>query len=252
VDKMQCLQSDLRFYRLDPIPHGMKKTSQQLLVGTQEKLARVARHWVAVNSVLPAECPLLLLRGVTLEEVNGLVNGFPALRQQVAAAEAGLKLGRGHYEQRKAVLHRWLRDINIWMRGTYHYTPFFAMVHRVPGRGQGYQHWWNAAIDARAMWRLIVAGAPVLLADGTPRRVQFSDGRTLEQFEEVVEEFEAAWRALYGPKIDLKLARGAVALAHEKGAALLMAYGHGVRARLGNKGRLVRTIPKVWPGRKGA
>ena len=35
--------------------------------------------------------------------------------------------------------------------------------------------------------------------------------------------------------------------AQEEATALLMAYGHGVRARLGDKAALVDSIPQLWP-----
>ena len=135
----------------------------------------------------------------------------------------------------------------MWMRGKYRSTPFFALVRRVPGRGESFGIWRRAANDALGMWKHIVANPPPPFPDGTQWRVTLADGRTVEEFERVVRAFEAAWWALCEPKMDLKLARGALELAQREGAALLMAYGHGVRARLGNRGRLVRAIPQLWP-----
>jgi hypothetical protein len=65
-----------------------------------------------------------------------------------------------------------------------------------------------------------------------------------------VQAFETAWRAWLRAELELKIARGALRLAQECATALLMAYGHGVRARLGQKRALVRSIPNLWPRHK--
>jgi hypothetical protein len=250
VDKVQSSPATLMFYRLRPTSHGMRTPPSGLLVGLDDKLKRTERHWVAVDEALPPAHPLVLLSGVSRGGLHELRERLPGLRGAVDAAELDLELARSGYGERKAVLHRWLRDINIWMRASYRWTPWFALVRRVPVRGQSYQHWWEAAINALGIWRGVVAAAPVLLSDGTPRPVVFSDGRTLNQFEEVVREFEAARWAVNPAEVDLELARGALELAQKEGTALLMAYGHGVRARLGPRGQLVRRIPQVWPKHK--
>lgn len=74
-----------------------------------------------------------------------------------------------------------------------------------------------------------------------------TDGRTVQEFAAVVRVFEAADRAIIAAEVDLEIARGALQRAQAEATGLLMAYGHGVRARLGQKGFLVRTIPQVWP-----
>ncbi len=228
----------------------MKLSPSGLLVGLHDKLKRTERHWVAVDRALPPAHPLVLLSDVGRGGFQELSERLPGLRAGVDAAELDVKLARADYEERKGELHRWLRDINVWMRASYRWTTWFALVRRVPGRGQSYRHWRRAAILALGMWRKIVANAPELLADGTPRPVKFSDGRTVEQFEAVVQAFEAAWWAINPTEVELKLARGALEQAQAGATALLMAYGHGVRARLGQKGALVRRIPQLWPRRK--
>ena len=219
----------------------------QLLVGLEAKMARVGKHWVAVDQELPPDYPLVLLSGVAGGGFDELAGRLPELGEAVRAAELDLKLARAGYERRKRAVHQWVRDINGWMRAYYRGTPWFALVRRVPGLGQSYQHWWEAAQEALGMWRRIVADPPAPLPGPWVWPLTCGDGRTVEQFEEVVKAFAAAWWALSAPAVELKLARGGLWRAQGEAAALLMAYGHGVRARLGQRGALVRSIPRLWP-----
>ncbi len=163
------------------------------------------------------------------------------------AAELNLKLARAAYERHKRQVHRWVRDFNVWMRGNYRGTQWFAAVRRVPGRGQSYQHWWDAAMNALQLWQKVVREPLPPLPGPWRWPVKLGDGRTVEQFEELVKAFEASWWAMISAEVELKVARGALALAQAEATGLLMAYGHGVRARLGQKGALVRAIPQLWP-----
>lgn len=47
--------------------------------------------------------------------------------------------------------------------------------------------------------------------------------------------FDAAYEAIGEVEVDLKIARGNLRLAQAEATALLMAYGHGVRARFGDE-----------------
>ena len=126
-------------------------------------MARVGKHWVAVDQELPPDYPLVLLSGVAGGGFDELAGRLPGLGEAVRAAELDLKLARAGYERRKRAVHQWVRDINGWMRAYYRGTPWFALVRRVPGLGQSYQHWWEAAQEALGMWRRIVADPPAPL-----------------------------------------------------------------------------------------
>jgi len=232
-----------------PISQGMKMSQPQLLVGLDSKMARVGKHWAAVNQELPPNYPLVLLSGFERGGFDELAGRLPGLRDAVRVAELDLKLARAEYERCKREVHQWVRDINMWMRAYYRGTPWFVLVRRVPGLGQSYQHWWDAAHDALGMWRMIVKDPPAPLPGPWEWPLTLGKGKTVEKFEEAVKAFESAWWALLDPEGELKLARGALWQAQGEAAALLMAYGHGVRARLGQKGALVRAIPRLWPKR---
>ena len=47
----------------------------QLLVGLEAKMARVGKHWVAVDQKLPPDYPLVLLSGVAGGGPGGIAAG---------------------------------------------------------------------------------------------------------------------------------------------------------------------------------
>jgi hypothetical protein len=221
-----------------------KPSQPQLLVGLGSKLSRVAGHWAAVNQVLPPNFPLVLLAGVERGGLDELEGRLSALRNGVREAELNLKLARAEYERRKRELHGWLRRINIWMRAYVQGTSWWALRRRVPGRGQSYAIWHDAATDALTMWQGMVQNPPDICI-GWP--MNLGHGETLEKFEALVRSFERANGAVAEAEMDLKIARGGLSRAQEEATALLMAYGHGVRARLGDHATMVDTIPQLWP-----
>lgn len=228
----------------------MKKSKPELLVNLDDKLERVAAHWTAVDDALGPEYPLMLLSGVRREAFDGLAERLPGLRNAVGAAELKAKRARSAYEKRKKDLHGWLREINRWLRASYRGTEFFALVQRVPGRGQSYQHWWEAAVNAQSLWEGIVQEPPESISDAWEWPTELSGGRTVEQFVVMEQIFEAAFWALARVESKLKLAQAALRRAQREATDLLMAYGHGVQARLGQEGELVRSIPQLWPKHK--
>ena len=263
-------RAKLRFFGLSPMGSTMSTKHAPLLVGLQEKLSRVRRHWALVDEELLPAGPLVLLWDVGLAQFGELCARWPESRQAVDAAELEVKLARAAYERCKEELHEWLRAIRRWMRAYYQETDYYPLVPRMPVRGASFKRWHQAALKTLAMWKAMVADPPEPLPVGDEDGeasgdmweypVRLYEGAvdpfgevvktTVQQFEEVVRAFEAADAAMIGAEIDLQVVRGTLARAQGEATALLMAYGHGVQARLGNKGALVRSIPQVWPKHK--
>ena len=86
-----------------------------------------------------------------------------------------------------------------------------------------------------------------LKADPLAPPLTLGDDTTVEQFAELVRAFDAAYWAIVDAEVDLKIAHGNLRLAQDEATALLMAYGHGLRARFGDKGELIRSMPELWP-----
>jgi len=227
----------------------MKMSQPELVAGLYRKMERVYRHWGIVDEELPAQYPLVLLQGVGRTEFYGLTERLPGLRTDVRTRKLELKLAWATYRRRRAVVHDWVQSMNVWMRAYFQGTDWMALVRRVPGRLESYGRWWSVAMGALSLWKAMEKEPPM----GNPGwPMDLGCDRTVEQFAAVIREFERAREAIRPAVMEWKLARAALRRAQREAAALLMAYGHGVRARLGNKGLLVRTIPKVWPGRKRA
>ena len=243
-NNLPAWRSKLRFFRPWPLSDEMKMTQAPLLVGLDGKMARVSAHWAVVDDALPPECPLLLLSGVDGEGFEKLRMEFAALRERVAAQEQAVTLARAGYEKRKGEVHGWVSDINRWVRVMLRGTEWASLARRVPGRGRSYGKWHRSASDALGSWRMMEEDPPDVVVNWP---MAFWPDCTVEKFAEAVRAFEVSQRKLLKAELHLKMARGALRRAQEQAAALLMAYGHGVRARLGQKGTLVRSIPKLWP-----
>jgi hypothetical protein len=117
-------------------------------------------------------------------------------------------------------------------------------MRRMPGRGQSCQFWRESARGALGMWERVVTN-PQPGPGIWPTTLW--DGRTVEEFAVVVKLFKEANGSIITAEVDLKIARGILQRAQTEATALLMAYGHGVRARLGDKAALVESIPHLWP-----
>jgi hypothetical protein len=199
------------------------------------------------SSRKPAAHPLVLLESMTREASQKLAAGLPALREVVEEREMDLTVARGNYEVLKADVHRVLRLFNSWMRGCFQGTSWFPLVLRVPGRGQSYAHWSDAATNALSIWQRIVKAPPDPEVDPRARPLTLGDGTTVKQFAALVRAFDAAHETIGDAEVDLKIARGNLRLAQAEATALLMAYGHGLRARFGDKGELIQSMPELWP-----
>lgn len=241
-----------------------------LLDGLQEKLSRVRRHWALVDDELLPASPLVLLGDVGLEGFAELCGRLPELRLAVDSVELEMRLARAAYERRKEALHEWLRAIRMWMRVNYQETDYYPLVRRPPVRGASFKRWHQAALKTLAMWQAMVANPPeplpleseddvesgemweypVTLSEGAVKQFDEVVKPTVQHFAEVVRAFEVSDVALIEVETDLEITRSALTKAQAEATALLIAYGHGVRARLGQKGALVRSIPQVWPRHK--
>lgn len=231
--------SDLTFYPLLPTLYRVKVSQPELCVGLDGRMTRVARHWAAVDDLLPAAHPLVLLADETRERFQELAQELPLLQNALLGAAVDLKLAWGVYERHK-------RGMNVWLRASYQGTDVFAARRRVPGGGQSFDHWWKAAQGALLLWRNIETDPPPMppgYDPGTPLR------RTLAEFEGAVGAFNGAWWVLRAAEVEWKIARGKLGLAQDRATEMLMAYGHGARARLGNKGALLISSPRLWPER---
>lgn len=247
VDVVITRRGELAFYPLMPLSHGMKTAQPELVVGLNEKLTRVLAHWKTVDRKLPAAHPLVLLESMTREASQKLAAGLSALREVVEEGEIDLAVARGNYEVLKADVHRVLRLFNSWMRGCFQGTSWFPLVQRVPGRGQSYEHWSGAATNALNLWQRIVKAPPDPDVNPLARPLMLGDGTTVTQFAKLVRAFDAAYEAIGDAEVDLKIGRGDLRLAQAEATALLMAYGHGLRARFGDEGELIRSMPELWP-----
>ena len=73
---------------------------------------------------------------------------------------------------------------------------------------------------------------------------------TVDQFAELAKAFDDAYWEIIGAEVDFGIARGRLLLAQREATALLMAYGHGVRGRFGQRSEMERSIPELWPKAK--
>ena len=215
----------------------------QLLVKLEDKMRRVNRHWATVDQQLPLEWPLALLRGVVREDFDGLLAALPGLRDGVNAAEVRMKITRGEYERLKRALHGWVGWFNRCLR-RWHGTGLASTVRRLPGLGRSFGHWSKAALHVSTMWEDAEKNPPDAPGNWP---IEYPCGGTRQDFDELVRAFDAAYWSIVHVEVKLKIARGNLRVAQRQATDLLMAYGHGVQARVGQRGELVRSIPQLWP-----
>jgi hypothetical protein len=246
AQKIATRAAEFRFFALLPIFYGVKKAHPELLVGLHDKIRGILRHWVVVDDLLPPLRPLVLLEDVAREDLEGQLESLRKLGEEVQRREWYVKLARAAYERHKRTVHQWILDIDQWVWAFMQGTSWTKLLGLVPGLGQSYQHWWSGAHHAQAMWKLMVEEPPDISV-GWP--MEFREDCSLANYAAAVDAFEASWMALLGAGVRLKIARGALAKAQDKATACLMAYGHGVRARLLNNEAMLDSIPPLWPRR---
>ena len=232
--------------RVWPTLYDVTNAHPELLVGLKDKIRAVLHHWVLVDEVLPPAHPLLLLENVDRESLAALLATLVRLGREEQAREVKVGRARAAYERQKRVVHEWVRDIYQWMRAFMQGTPWIALVGVVPGLGQSYRHWWTAAGHTQVLWELMEEEPPDI-STGWP--MEFGTDATLENYQAVVRSLEISWQKLFQAEFDLKVTRGVIAKTQHEATACLMAYGHGVRARLLKNKAMVDSIPPLWPRR---
>lgn len=247
--KTEDRAAEFRFFTLLPPLYRMQNTHPELLVGLDDKMSAVLQHWAVVNAALPPAQPLVLLADVERAGFAELRGAIRDLRGEVRSREMDVKLARGAYEKQKRVLRTWMRRFYLYMRAYFQRMPWCVLRGEVPGLGQSFDHWWKGAHQARAAWKMLENKVPMPCL-GMP--IDFQPDCSLANFTAVIRAFDDAHEALVDAELDLKIARGALDLVQGRVTSCLMAYGHGVRARLLDNEFVLDSVPRLWPRRKRA
>ena len=245
VPEMGARWNEFRFQALLPLFWVMKPSQPELLVDLQGKLRRVVMHWALVDEALPPAFPLLLLEDVNRAAAEQLAKDLPVQEEKVQAAECPVTLAWTRYHRSKSVVHQWVLSINRWLRAEYRGTAWIESLQPVPTSAQAFEHWQTAARNTLVLWQDIVETPPAERGD---RPTTLDDGRTVEDFSKVLDDFIAANENIINAEFHLRRAQTVMRLKQDKVAAVLMAYGHGVRARLKRGDELLSSIPGVWRG----
>lgn len=219
----------------------MPLTGPSHLISTIDEFLR---HWNAVETVALAPGALVVLEGVRLEglrELRALLDQEPV---GVDSALAGLRLARGDWRDRCRGMHAAMKWFNGEVRADFPETAWVRCLARLPTPGDGFDAFVPPLRASARLWRSIESAhgrALVSRVLGVP-----AYGRA--EFVADLEALEAADEAMVDAELELRLARAMRELLEERAVAVMKAYGHAVKGRLGDEGPLVESIPQLWPG----
>lgn len=227
---------------------SMDKLHDDLRWKLLPKLVVTLRHWTLVDEYLPPDQPLVVLERTPLEAARQLVPELPRLHAEVRKRRQEVALAQAEARIRKRVLHDDVRWFNQWVRGYFPHTILPRVLVLLPGIGEGFDSWFDAAVRTLRNWQWLAAAPPP--GPGWP--MDRGDGFSQAQFEQEIKDWFAAHDAIREARLEVRLADGALAVAMAEAEAILKAYGHAARSRLRENSALRALIPRLWPKRTNA
>jgi hypothetical protein len=218
-------------------------TSLTLLIDT------FLSHWAVVESVNPAFGPLIVLGDVARSDLAAMRTALDEKAGTLGDAETDLTLARSQERALRKPLAEMMRVFNLKVRGDFPGTPWEDALAQVTGPAVAAGRLLDPLRRTLHIWRSIDAALP---APGFVLPMAKWDA-TSGDFAAGFDAWEAATNAVIDAEMDATLARLEQLARAKRAVAVMKAYGHGVKARLGDGPELVKSIPQLWPGpRRGA
>jgi hypothetical protein len=207
------------------------------------------QHWEAVEEATPELGQLIVYYNTTRAGLDALREGIVAAPEAVAQTAGLIKLAREQEIDARRALLRMMKRFNMQVRADFADTLWERMLKLVPLADASFGNFLKPVRATHCLWVLLERETPglrlTILGDG---------GRAgIEVYAAALQALEDAHDAVIDAGVDAALARAEQDILAERALAVMKAYGHGVKARLGDEHRLAGSLPQLWPGpRRGA
>ena len=202
-------------------------------------IARLAKHWVLVNAVLPPSNPMVVLSDTDFAAFDALPEALAELRKGLRRELVSRRLVVAELRLAKRALKKrlwWFRQV---VRGMWSGSVWLYGLPTVPNVSDGEDVFLDPMREASFLWLAMGDLAPVT-----------RDGYGASNFATEVEHVAGLWREFRRAELSVRLARAELAILQTHSAAAVTAYGHAARGRLHPGDPLMGTIPALWPRRK--
>jgi hypothetical protein len=193
--------------------------------------------------------PLIVLGNCGIGDLIALRETLAWGPVDVTAAHAGERLAAQALKPLRAALREGMRRFHLWVRSEFAGTKWERLLVHIPPLLAGIDRFRPPVRSTLVHWELLEEARPDVPFPQIRGMPPYSRAHFAEEFEQ----FEAALDAHTDAKSDLLLARVEWQMLEERAVAVMKAYGHAVKARLGDGARLTASLPQLWPGpRRGS
>ena len=201
-------------------------------------IARLAKHWVLVDLMLPPLVPLVVLSEIDFAAFVELPESMATLRKELRRELTSLRLAVAELRLAKLALKKRLWWFRRMVRGSWPGSVWLYGLPLLPNVSDGEDVFLDPMVAASFLW--------VAMGDDGPMT---RDGVGAAEFAAEVAHVAGLWREFHRVELRVRLARGELAIVETIAAAAVTAYGHAVRGRLHPGDPLMGTIPRLWPRR---
>ena len=216
------------------------RTLNRLLVKCLDAtIARLSKHWVLVDAVLPPLHPMVVLSDTNFAKFDALLEALAELRKRLRRELVSRRLVVAELRLAKVALKKRLWWFRQMVRGMWSGSVWLYGLPTVPNVSDGENVFLDPMLAASFLWLAMGDDAPVT-----------RDGYGAPEFAAEVEHVAGLWRKVRRAELSVRLARSELAVVQSLAAAAAQAYGHAARSRLHPGDPLMETIPALWPRRK--
>lgn len=217
------------------------------LVERQQKLLERQQNLVTWQQ--GAFGPLIVLGNLGLGDLMALRETLASDPVDVTAAYTGERLAAQALKPLRVALREGMRRFHLWVRSEFAGTKWERLLVHLPPLEAGSDRFRPPVRITLVLWELLEEAKP----DEPFPQMFGASPYSRAHFAGEFEQFEAALDAHTDARFELELARVGWEMLEERAVAVMKAYGHAVKARLGDGARLTASLPQLWPGpRRGS
>jgi hypothetical protein len=207
-------------------------------------------HWEMLDRLVAPQSPLVVLEDLPRAGLVALREALLAVPAAVDAAVLEEKLVRGREREMRPHLAFIMKRFNRMVRGNFPGTRFERLLQGMPGMEVAFFDFAVPVHVTQWLWARIEEAS-----DGGGFRLLTERGEWIGSAELALDlaAFIAAHMDTVTAQTMADLARADRDILQERAVAVMKAYGHAVKARVGDGSRLAASLPQLWPGpRRGS
>lgn len=206
-------------------------------------------HWKLVERKRGDSGPVIVLENCGIGDLTALRETLASDPVGVTTAHAAERLAAQALQPLRVALREGMRRFHLWVRSEFAETKWERTLVHIPPLLAGIDRFRDPMRRTLCQWERLEEARPDAPFPQVFQAAPYSRALFAEEFAQ----FEAARDAHTDATFDLLLARVEWQMLEERAVAVMKAYGHAVKAHLGDGARLTASLPQLWPGpRRGS